>query len=806
MGGSMYNTKRQLLLLLSFSAFLQLAAPGQAQESTETPTETPTNTSTLTPVPTRTPSLSPTPTHTPTVTYTSTPTPTRTATPTDACGNGIVDEYEECDDANFHVGDGCSPGCRIEPCWSCIGEPSVCQAAETVVRTLEDAGDVGSHTSLAIGADGLPLITHWDETNKDLRILHCEDPGCETATARVFDDDNRILPYSSVVIDTDGLPLVAYPDQIANLFSVSSGIRIARCNDAACTAADPPVRRGVGTYIRSLKLALGGDGLPILAYKISQTLGGSSETIRAIHCATSTCSSIRPAWTIAQATSDLGDNRYLSSTLDTALATDGKFLTVFGREHNFFLQPFIEETGLARAVCDASDCTTGSLRFVDTATQFSQAQSIAIGADGFAWMARKTGDGGIRVAKCTDAACDNAVVSTVNNSGAVGTFLDTAMAPDGHAVLVYRNAVDKDLHLSRCNDLACTSVSTQIVDDTGDVGTYPSLAFDSSGAAVITYHDVANKDLKIAFVCAYTSGCGNGTLEPGETCDDGNSLDGDACPANCLLPTATFTPTASDTPTPTNTPSTTPSLTPTETPTSTDTPTATPSYTPTGTGTQTPTALPSSTATPSSTASETPTASPTSTFTPTVTATPTAARPCALQPRSDCTAANRSALDFSARNRIALRWKWDANTAAPLLPESAPGEDWVACLYDYRGDQPALDAEIVVSSAHTCGAQSCWSSRTGITRYNYRTSSDRLFLTLRQTRSDRRSIRMLASGDLLARLPHPPTEGMFSQESRLSIQLVDNSAGDRSTGRCWEAVFPSPARNNSDHRFTDRIR
>jgi cysteine-rich repeat protein len=29
--------------------------------------------------------------------------------------------------------------------------------------------------------------------------------------------------------------------------------------------------------------------------------------------------------------------------------------------------------------------------------------------------------------------------------------------------------------------------------------------------------------------------CGNGEIDPGETCDDGNQNDGDTCPSNCLL-------------------------------------------------------------------------------------------------------------------------------------------------------------------------------------------------------------------------------------------------------------------------------
>ena len=29
--------------------------------------------------------------------------------------------------------------------------------------------------------------------------------------------------------------------------------------------------------------------------------------------------------------------------------------------------------------------------------------------------------------------------------------------------------------------------------------------------------------------------CGNGKIEPGETCDDGNTKDGDSCPSNCRI-------------------------------------------------------------------------------------------------------------------------------------------------------------------------------------------------------------------------------------------------------------------------------
>jgi cysteine-rich repeat protein len=45
-----------------------------------------------------------------------------------ACGNGIIDIGEQCDDGNVTDGDGCSSSCTTETGFSCSGQPSVCVA------------------------------------------------------------------------------------------------------------------------------------------------------------------------------------------------------------------------------------------------------------------------------------------------------------------------------------------------------------------------------------------------------------------------------------------------------------------------------------------------------------------------------------------------------------------------------------------------------------------------------------------------------------------------------------------------------
>ena len=42
--------------------------------------------------------------------------------------------------------------------------------------TLDSTGDVGFHTSVATGSDGLELISYYDDT--DLKVAHCSNQFC----------------------------------------------------------------------------------------------------------------------------------------------------------------------------------------------------------------------------------------------------------------------------------------------------------------------------------------------------------------------------------------------------------------------------------------------------------------------------------------------------------------------------------------------------------------------------------------------------------------------------------------------------
>lgn len=45
------------------------------------------------------------------------------------CGDSVAEGNETCDDGAFVDGDGCAANCRVETCWTCAGDPSVCVIA-----------------------------------------------------------------------------------------------------------------------------------------------------------------------------------------------------------------------------------------------------------------------------------------------------------------------------------------------------------------------------------------------------------------------------------------------------------------------------------------------------------------------------------------------------------------------------------------------------------------------------------------------------------------------------------------------------
>jgi hypothetical protein len=158
-----------------------------------------------------------------------------------------------------------------------------CLGANETITPLDDpANSVGTHVSMAIGTDGFAIISYRDETASALRVAHCNNAACTSATITTVDDSaNSLGAFTSIAIGADGLPIISYYDGTAG------ALKVAHCNDSACAGANelltvvdnPASDVGLNTSI-----AIGADNLPIISY-----VDYSAHGIKVVHCNDAAC-------------------------------------------------------------------------------------------------------------------------------------------------------------------------------------------------------------------------------------------------------------------------------------------------------------------------------------------------------------------------------------------------------------------------------------------------------------------------------------------------------------------------------------
>jgi cysteine-rich repeat protein len=86
-----------------------------------------------------------------------------------ACGNGLMNGGEFCDDGNTNSGDGCSSSCKIERNYICRGSPAVCQ--EIRVEFTEIASGLKEPLWITHSPDGTGRLFVVERGESQIRIL-----------------------------------------------------------------------------------------------------------------------------------------------------------------------------------------------------------------------------------------------------------------------------------------------------------------------------------------------------------------------------------------------------------------------------------------------------------------------------------------------------------------------------------------------------------------------------------------------------------------------------------------------------------
>jgi hypothetical protein len=264
----------------------------------------------------------------------------------------------------------------------------VCLAAEprpVFARSIVDnSGNVGYYSSITIGVDGLGLISYYDLDAATIKVAHCNNLACTSASSVTVDSVGNTATRSSIIIGSDGLPFLSY-------VSTNHYLKVAHCDDLACTTSTYKTEvDGTSADVgQSSSIIIGSDGRPMISY-----YDATNQHLKTAHC-------------------------------DNVL------------------------------------CSTASLRTIDYAVDVGQYSSIALGSDGLPVIAyRDLTLLDLKVAHCDDTDCSTSTKTAVDSVNNMGAYCAITIGTDGMPIIAYMDVTNANLKVAHCNDLACATPAT----------------------------------------------------------------------------------------------------------------------------------------------------------------------------------------------------------------------------------------------------------------------------------------------------------------------------------------------------------
>ena len=169
---------------------------------------------------------------------------------------------------------------------------AVCSAV--TISIVDSAGNVGARAAMVLGPGGLPLISYLDITNRDLKLAFCADAVCASATTVVVDSDLGIdsAGATAIAIGGDGRPLIAYAaGEAIQPPDFNRWLRVAHCENAGCTSAT--FSNVTVTQGDSVDLEIAGDGRGVITSTVG--IGSLDYWVYLYHCDNLACTSVTPA-------------------------------------------------------------------------------------------------------------------------------------------------------------------------------------------------------------------------------------------------------------------------------------------------------------------------------------------------------------------------------------------------------------------------------------------------------------------------------------------------------------------------------
>jgi cysteine-rich repeat protein len=153
-------------------------------------------------------------------------------------------------------------------------------------------------------------------------------------------------------------------------------------------------------------------------------------------------------------------------------------------------------------------------------------------------------------------------------------------------------------------------------------------------------------------------------------------------------------------------------------------------------------------------------------------------------------------VDLANDRRDLVEWTWRAGTPVALAEFGDPriSTDYELCVFSHTAGMPSLALSLPVRAGEVCSGRPCWSA--GSTGFVYRSRWGNPFgvvtLSLYTSSAGKAGLRFRARG------PKIPLPSLPLQQDPSVVVELRNSAGS-----CWQATMSAPALRSDVSRFTD---
>jgi hypothetical protein len=156
----------------------------------------------------------------------------------------------------------------------------------STVTTLDTPVNLDSSSSITVGGDGLALISYFNSAERSLKVAHCTNTACTSAAKATIETVDLSVFSSSIATGADGLPLIAYQVAFQNQNQGNNLLlKVAHCADLACSTATTSAIDSTGNGGWNPAISIGADSLGVISYY------RGSRSLRVAHCSDIACTS-----------------------------------------------------------------------------------------------------------------------------------------------------------------------------------------------------------------------------------------------------------------------------------------------------------------------------------------------------------------------------------------------------------------------------------------------------------------------------------------------------------------------------------